>query len=222
MTRQCRVPGCGAVAASRYSHYCHNHKARLRRHGAVNQEGITSADLTPYLARVKARIEKNRESPAWGQLGGRWLTLVDHARSLIVQLGSGKAGSIYERKAAYEVVKIADAAKPREVVEVVLAMFIMQEQEPRRFRSDAAFRFQLVRRTRALADVNVGLSYDYKSDKVRRVYRELPPKVAVIIGQWLAEALGVAGVHLARLEREDEERQRKGRLELHKALEELK
>jgi hypothetical protein len=133
-----------------------------------------------------------------------------------------KAGLGYERRAAYEVQKIADAARPRDVVEVVLAVFIMQEMEPRRFRSDTAFRFQLVRRVRALADVNAGLSYDNKSNKVRRVYRELSPRAIAVIGQWIAEALGGAGIHLARLEREDEGRQKAERLELHKALEELK
>lgn len=222
MTPICRVPGCGAEAASRYSHYCRNHRARLRRHGAVDQEGVTATDLAPYLAKVRARIEKNRESSAWGQLQGRWLAVVDHARSVVAFFNNGKPGSSFERKAAHEVLKIADAAKPHEVVEVVLAMFIMQEQEPRRFRSDAAFRVQLVRRTRALADVNAGLSYDHKSGKVRRVYRELSPKVIAIIGQWLAVALGGAGVHLAQLEQKEEEGQRKEHLELHKALEELK
>jgi hypothetical protein len=222
MTRICRVPGCGAEAASRYSHFCRNHKARLRRHGAVDQDGVTAKDLAPYLAKVRARIEKNRESPAWGQLEGRWLAVADHAMSVVAFFDSGKAGPSYELKAANEVLKIAEAAKPREVVEVVLSMFIMQGQEPIRFRSDAAFRAQLVRRTRALADVNDSLAYDHKSDKVRRVYRELPPRVIMVMGQWLAEALGGAGVHLARLEQEDEERRRNERLELHKALGELK
>jgi len=222
MNRICRVPGCGAETASRYSPYCRSHKTRLRRHGAVDQEGVTAADLKPYLVRVRNRIEKNHESPAWGQLDSRWLSVVDHARSIIAHFNSGKAGLGYERRAAYEVQKIADAARPRDVVEVVLAVFIMQEMEPRRFRSDTAFRFQLVRRVRALADVNAGLSYDNKSNKVRRVYRELSPRAIAVIGQWIAEALGGAGIHLARLEREDEGRQKAERLELHKALEELK
>jgi len=221
MKRTCRAPGCDAEVSSRYSPYCRNHRARLRRHGAVEQQGITSADLKPYLARVRARIEKNPESAAWGQLDRRWLAVVDHARSVIAYFESGKAGQRYERKAAHEVIKITDATTPRDVVETVLAMFMMQELEPRRFRTDAAFRFQLVRRVRALADMSAGQYYDHKTNKVRRVYRELSPRAMAVIGQWLAEALGVAGVHLARLEQRDEERQRNERLELHKALEEL-
>jgi superfamily I DNA/RNA helicase len=55
----------------------------------------------------------------------------------------------------------------------VLAMCMMEELDRRRFRSDPGFRFQLVRRVRALADVSAGQKYDHRSGKVRRVYREL-------------------------------------------------
>jgi hypothetical protein len=221
MNRTCRAPGCGAEASSRYSHYCQSHKSRLRRHGAVDQEGITAADLKPYLSRLKRHIEKNRESPAWGQLDGRWLAVVDHAMSVLASFERGNAGPVYERRAAHEIVKLAEATQPRAVIEIALAMFIMQEREPRRFRSDAAFRAQLVRRVRALGDVNAGVYYDHTTDKMRRTYRELSPRAVAVIGQWLAEALGGAGVHLARRERADEERQRNERLGLYKALEEL-
>jgi len=222
MKRTCRVPGCTQETASRYSPYCSVHKARLRRHGAVDQDGITAADLKPYLSKVNARIEKNRDSPAWGQLDGRWLTLVDHANSVIAAYEKGRASPRHEVKAAHEVVKIAGAAQAREVVETALAMFIMQEFEPRRFRSDDAFRVQLVRRVRALANMNAGEFYDHRADKTRRVYREVSPRAVAVMGHWLSEAFGVAGLRLARLERADEERERKERLALHRALEELK
>jgi len=132
-----------------------------------------------------------------------------------------KAGPGYERTAAYEVIKLAEAVKPREVFETALAMFMMQELEPRRFRSDAGFRFQLVRRVRALGDVNVGEYFDHETGKMKRVYRELSPRAAAVIGQWVAEAVGAAGVHLARLEVQDEERMKAERVKLHQALEEL-
>ena len=72
---------------------------------------------------------------------------------------------------------------------MVLAVYVMQELDPRRFRSDPGFRFQLVRRVRALADVNAGQRWDDKAEKVRRVYRELTPRAVATMGQWLAEAL---------------------------------
>lgn len=219
MTKTCRVPGCSAEAASRYTPLCANHKARLRRHGAVTQRGITARDLNGPLKRVRARIAKNAESPAWGQLEGRWRAVVEHAREVIARFESGRAGAVYERRAAIEVVKIAEVAEPREVVEVVLAMFVMLELEPRRFADDRGFRFQLVRRVRALGDVSAGRFYDHTSGKVRRVYRELTPRAVAVIGQWLAAALGGAGVHVAGLERRDLEAKDVERQALHAALE---
>jgi len=221
MKRTCRVPGCTAEASSRYNPYCSNHKARLRRHGAVDQEGITATNLKPYLGKVRARVEKNRDNPAWSQLDGRWLGVVDHARTVIASYERGKASIRYEVKAAHEVVKVAQTVSPREVVEVVLSMFMMQELEPRRFRNDDAFRVQLTRRVRALANVNAGEFYDHRTNKTRRVYRELPSKAVAMIGYWLVQAFGAAGVRIARMEREDEERERNERLELYKALESL-
>jgi hypothetical protein len=37
----------------------------------VAQEAISKAELKTYLKRVKQRIAKNPESPAWGQLEAR-------------------------------------------------------------------------------------------------------------------------------------------------------
>ena len=57
-----------------------------------------------------------------------------------------------------------------------------------------------------VGDVNAGEYFDDKSGKMKRVYRELSPRATTVMGQWVAEALGVAGVRLARLEVQDEER----------------
>jgi hypothetical protein len=178
--------------------------------------------LKTYLKRVRQRIAKNPDSAAWGQLEARWLAVVEHAKSVIAAFHSGKAGVRYVRKAAEEVIKVGEAATPRDVVETVLAVFVMQELDPRRFRSDPGFRFQLVRRLRALADVNAGQRYDHRSGKVRRVYRELTPRAVATIGQWLADTFGGPGIQLARLEVRDIEKVTQERQELHSALSELK
>ena len=44
------------------------------------------------------------------------------------------------RKAADEVIKVAEAATPRDVIETALAMSMMEELDRRRFRSDPGFR----------------------------------------------------------------------------------
>ena len=186
------------------------------------QEAISKAELKSYLKRVRQRIEKNPDSPAWAQLEARWLAVVEHAKGVVAAFHSGKAGARYVRKAAEEVLKVGEAATPRDVVETVLAVFVMQELDPRRFRSDPGFRFQLVRRVRALADVSAGQRYDHRSGKVRRVYRDLTPRAVATIGRWLADMIGGVGIQLARLEVRDMEKSQRDRQELRTALAELK
>src|SRR4051812_48115314 len=152
MPRICRAPGCAAETSSRYSPFCQRHRARLRRHGSVDQRAVTKADLKGYLKRVRARIEKNPDSPAWSALEGRWEALQQHAREVEAYFQSGRAGPRYERRAAHEVMKLGQAVEAREVIVTALAMWVLQELEPRRFKSDAAFRSQLIRRVRGLSD----------------------------------------------------------------------
>ena len=155
------------MAASGFSHYCRNHRARLRRHGAIDQTGITATDLRPYVERVRQRIEKNAASPLWPQLDARWLALADHASGVIGEASRGRAGPEYERKAAREVLKLVAETEPRSVIEVALAMFLIWDQEPRRFRTDEGFRFQLVRRVLVLGDLSAGQYFDFKSGRTK-------------------------------------------------------
>lgn len=222
MTRTCRAPGCQSPAASRYAVYCAHHKARWRRHGDTAQEAITAAALKPYIAGVNARIEKNRDNPAWGQLERRWQDVIDHAKRILATFEAGKPGNSHEMRAANEVRRIEGDAAPRDVVVTALALYVMLACEPRRFRSDAGFRFQLVRRVRALGDAHSGMSYDHASGKTRRIYRELPPKAVAIVGIWLAEAFGGAGVKLGQMELADTARHDDERQALRQALEDLK
>jgi hypothetical protein len=222
MSGLCRAPGCDSPTTSRYSVHCSRHQSRLRRQGDVAQEAISKADLKGYLKRVRQRIEKNPDSPAWRQLESRWLAVVEHAKGVGAAFRAGKAGAQYVRKAADEVLKVAETATPRDVIETVLAMSMMEELDRRRFRSDSGFRFQLVRLVRALADVSAGRRYDHQSGKVRRVYRELTPRAVATIGQWLADMIGGAGIHLAQLEVRDIEEAKQKQQALWSALEELK
>lgn len=85
------------------------------------QEAISKTELKTYLKGVRQRIAKNPDSPAWGQLEARWLAVVEHADGVVAEFRAGKAGVRYERKAAEEVLKVAEAATPRDVIETVLA-----------------------------------------------------------------------------------------------------
>lgn len=221
MNKVCRVPGCSAPAASGYSPFCRGHKAALRRHGDASQKGITAAELRSYLQRVQKRIEKNRDNPLWGMLEANWRAVVGHASGILAAYERGVPGAGYERTAAFEVQKLDSAASPHQVVEVVLAMFVMQSLDPHRFRSDKAFRFQLARRARALADVHAGTTYDHQKGTVRRVYRELSPRAMEVLGLWLAEALGGAGLRVGQLDLDDMAKRDEERRGLRQALDDL-
>ena len=198
------------------------HRGRLRRQGAVDQRAVTKTELASYQRLVQARIEKNPDSPAWGHLDDAWLHVVAHAKGILAAEKQGRAGVRYERIAAREVVTLADAVPAREVVVCTLAMFVMWEMEPRKFRSDDGFRTQLARRVRRLTEANAAHYFDAAANKGKRVYRDVAPRAAKLFGSWLAESLGGSGIHLARLELRDIEKGKQDKMELRAALAELK
>lgn len=204
LLRTCRVPGCHEPATG-FSAYCSPHKATSRRHGDPLQEGVTKAQLDPYVKIVEARITKNTNSSVWSQLDERWLALTGAAEAILSAYHNGRPGLRQEVLAAHEVKKLGNTVEPRSVIVTALAMYLMIDQEPRRFRSDAAFSTQLIRRIRGLSDVNVGEWHDSRSNKTRRVYRELPPRVVQVLAGWVVPVLGSVGIRLAALEKADHE-----------------
>ncbi len=221
MRRICRLPGCTNAAASMFAAYCARHRTAVRRHGAPDQRAVTKARLAPYIKIVKARIARNANNIAWVTLDDRWRALVDHADGILAAFASGKPGVRFERIAAQELVKLAAVVNPRSVVEVTAAMVLMLEFEPRAFRSDDAFWQQLTRRVRGLSDLHFGESWDNRRQRVRRHYRDVSPKAAILLGRWLAEALGIGGKHIARVEQEEQARKANERESLHEALRQL-
>lgn len=217
----CRVPGCTAPS-SRWGTLCSTHKSRQRRHGHPMQDGVTKAELAPYRAIIRQRKANNPNSPFWPSIEARWNALVDHCRGVVAAYLNGKAMNRNERQACQEVVKLAEHVEAGEVVETALALYLMHEQAPRRFLSDDAFRHQLSRRLRGLADVNAGTWFDHTTNKVKRVYRDLPATSALVMGAMLAETFGVAGLLLARREEEDAEKRRRENEELAQAVKDLK
>lgn len=220
MAGLCRAPGCGKPA-TRYGHFCTTHKSRWRRHGDVGQVGITKEVLKPYANLVRARIEKNTVNPTWTTCDERWQAVVAHARGILGDADRGVPGSRNERIAAKAIVKLGADVEPRVVVETVLAMYMLWDLEPRRFRSDGAFRRQLVRRVMRLSEINVGEWYDHQTGRMKRAYRDFTPGSSDVIAGWLVETLGSVGFHLARLHRADIEKGQQQKAEFHKALTDL-
>ena len=72
---------------------------------------------------------------------GNWLALVEHAHAELTTYNRGAVHIRQHREAYEEVKKLANNVEPAAVVQTVLALYLMAEQEPRRFRSDDGFRF---------------------------------------------------------------------------------
>ncbi|WP_164729813.1 hypothetical protein [Rhodomicrobium lacus] len=134
---------------------------------------------------------------------------------------AGTPISKVERLAACELLKLAEDVPARTVVETTLAMVVLWELEPHAFVSDEAFWVQLARRVRALTDMNYGERYVHTTGRVKRTYRDLSLRASILMGRWLAETLGIGGLHIARLEKEEADRQSSERQKLHVALQEL-
>ena len=101
---------------------------------------------------------------------------------------------------------VAENSEPWAVITTALAMFILQDQHPRRFTSDDAFDFQLVRRVLRLAPTNAGTYWDHKDNRPKKVYRDVPPRVMKALAAPLKEAFGAPGLMLAAKQKEDAQR----------------
>lgn len=217
----CNVTGCD-LTVSGFSVYCEPHKRRNRRHGHPTQVTVTAIELVPFRKRVNARIEKNKDNPIWKILYARWEALIGIARTEEARYQTGVAHNLHEREAWFNIAKIGTSVLPMEVIEVALAMYLLQVDNPRRFKSDTAFGVQLVRRVRSLAPVSIGSYFDHKATKVRSVYRDCKPKTTAILARLLQETFGVAGLTVAHLERYQAQKLRDEKQAFYEALEELK
>lgn len=221
MSKQCSVPLCSGTAAG-YGNLCDRHKAIRRRHGHPEQSGITVQELAPYRKRVKHRMDKNKGNPAWGILGQRWEMIIAAAKVDESEIRNGRTFITYQREALHELTKLANEVPVDSLIETSLAMFLMQEEQPRRFKSDAAFDTQLARRARALTETNAGTYWDDKTKRVKRVYRDVSPRTLAVMAQHMKAAFGVAGLYVARLEQQEQQQADSERAALTNALENLK
>lgn len=220
MIRYCQLNGCGEKTAG-YSKLCQRHKQNQHRHGEAQQRAITKAELRPYGVLVEARKAKNPDSEAWRLLSSRWTAVVDGAGVTLQRYAEGQVSNRIALRAAHQIVTVASATEPWEVVRTVLAMYLMRDQQPRRFTSDIAFNFQMVRRVRGLAPANAGTYWDPKEGRSRRVYRDVPPRVVAAMAQVLNDALGAAGLMLAQKQRQETDKAAEERHRLADAMESL-
>jgi len=195
----------------------------MRRHGDAAQSGITKAHLRPYVAAVERIIRCNPENPAWAKLDAAWLTVVADAEAGVHEAEtSGRAYIAWQLAGQREIARVGRTVPPREVVVTVLALYLMAEQDLRRFRGDRAFMFQLARRVRALTDANVGTTWDNKAKRVKRVYRDLRPQATEYFAAELVRALGAPALVFSRSQAAQEKEDRAERHALYEDIERLK
>ena len=220
MTKRCAALHCAEPVAG-YSTLCESHKRTLQRHGHALQKGITVLELKPFQDRIQARRAKNPTNPTWELLRGRWEALTAHAKATLDAYSNGSPAISYERQTAEQLGTLRSTVPVDVVIDTALAMFLLWEQSPHRFLSDKAFNFQLARRVRGLAEANSGSHYSAKEGRIKRTYKDTPPRVLDCLAESLKVAFGVAGLRLAELERLDEQKLADKKLELTAALKEM-
>lgn len=201
-----------------FSPYCSAHRKALRRHGSALQVPITLRHLEPHLAAVKGWQKRNADSPAWAILASRWEALADRARSILAGRDAGHAFQSHAARTAELLLQVVDAAKSEEVTTMALALYLLREAKPSLFPEDRGFLFTLARRVRKLSPLAVGNYWSQKDQRMTAVYRDPPPQVTAVLGQWLAECFGSAGLQLAGLERQRAQREAQERHRLADAL----
>lgn len=212
----CTEPAAG------FSTHCDSHKRTLRRHGHAEQKGVAVYELQPFVDRIAARRAKNPANPTWDLLQRRWEALTAHAGATLQTYATGVPAISYERQTAQQLMTLRDSVPGDSVINVALAMFTFSEQRPSRFKSDRAFGFQLARRVRALAVINTGSAWSAKDGRMKRTYRDIPPRVLDCLAESLKVAFGVAGLRLAELEMKEAAGVDTERHELHNALKDMK
>ena len=183
---------------------------------------MTVFELQPFRQAVAARKAKNPDNPTWALLQARWEALTAHAAATLDSSAMGVPMVSHERQAAQQLMSLRDTVPGVAVIDVALAMFALDTQWPTRFKSDKAFGFQLCRRVRGLAEVNAGTSWSAKEGRMKRTYRDVPPRVLDVLAASLKMAFGVAGMRLAELDKSDAEGERAERQKLNDALKKMR
>jgi hypothetical protein len=216
----CKASGC-QLAATGHGHYCEAHKRALRRHGDALMKGVTVMELSTYRKRVVLRMKTNAANPAWHMMEANWAAMADYSRACLARIDAGEAFNRWTARAHREVVKLANNVETTDLISMVSAVYLLREENPHRFPTDAAFNVQLVRRCRGMTDVNVGVGWNHKTQKASRAYRDMPPRANQLLGATLNAVFGAAGLTVARLETSYRVKQEDQKVQLNEALGEL-
>ena len=177
---QCRVAGCTRPIKGSRSTKCEKHAKAERRHGDPQQIGIKKQTLQPFIKQVAAMIKKDKTGKIEAGLARLKNMMEDEATGY---LNEQRAKYRYRRIAVQELLTIAKGVTAVDIGCTVGAMYLLQEHDPRAFKSDRAFWFQLARNVRRLSPMGVGSYYNHDTRRTTTVYRDIPPKVTEIMAE---------------------------------------
>ncbi|MGO9373129.1 MAG: hypothetical protein ACLQBD_13620 [Syntrophobacteraceae bacterium] len=185
--RDCSVRGCTGVATSRFGSMCEQHRQRQRRHGDARQESIRAIEVKPYVMQVEKIVERDGSGKILAGLEKVVDMIRTYADGITSDYAHGRAMNKHRVQAAQEVLTVFRDFTALQCGSVVAGMYLLQDANSHRFASDKGFTFELVRRFRSLSDANVGLYENADSGKVRRAYREIPPRTVGQLGAILVD-----------------------------------
>lgn len=129
----------------------------------------------------------SEDSAFWKTLRDRWDRELRRADALVSDWQRGMAVNVNQRKAAEELLKLDRNVAFRELAVMALAVFILSLDQHYRFRDHRAFRFQLVRRVRALDDLAAYKVWNQQRRSWHRVYKDFTPEAVLNLSEQLNE-----------------------------------
>ena len=217
MTNQCAAQGCG-MATKGFGIYCNAHSKRNIRHGHPLQLGITKGDLTGYRKEVRRFLDGRADREAWDKATDRLRLVAERCVETVRLYEGGRAMNRWEVQAARLFLSVWQDVDPKTIIETAAAMGMMLQSEPGRFWSDKAFLAQVARRFAGLTDRNAGTWWNDTTQQVHRVYRDIAPRTAVILGRTVHVAVGVIGCQIVKVQTERERAEREARNAMFAAL----
>ena len=199
----CRAPNCKTKTRSGLGQWCEYHRQRRRRHGEATQQGIRKQELAPFVKvaqRIVARDSSGRVETALREIH---TILTDHVRSVAVDADRGAWVPKWTARAAREMLKVLVETPPLQCACTVAGVFLLREHQPYLFVSERAFRFELVRHFHKLVATAWGSYYDEKAGRVKKTYRDLPPRTVPEIGATLIEGYARFVGHVLRVDQRE-------------------
>jgi hypothetical protein len=179
--RYCIVPNCTKQARSSRiwgvtSSLCEGHRRRWRRHGDAGQAAITRQELKPLAAAARRIIARDLSGRLQGVLARLHSSLQDFATGVLSDIEHGQRVPKWTLRGVEQVVKVMTATDPVECACVVSSVFMLCEEQPRRFASQRGFQFELVQAFRKQIDTSWGRYWDEKTNRSKTVYVEITPR----------------------------------------------